>query len=110
MIDVALAFKMVLLVLLLGQDGNRRSTMTLVSAAVVLYMFKTGLLRTIWHTIIHFASRRIGSGVHGLRNGAIGRGGGFLGDVGYFFMSFFLSLFPPWRPIAATPPQELHED
>ncbi|CAM9497224.1 unnamed protein product [Chrysoparadoxa australica] len=111
-----LALKLVLVVMLMGQDGNQRKLATLSSLALLTYLFQTGVLEDfaalVW--------RDIGLLMRGLRGledaapdesehsspgllaGAISDEGGWAMDVIYFFGALLLGLAPGWKPIKAA--------
>ncbi|CAM9708540.1 unnamed protein product [Choristocarpus tenellus] len=85
MIDLKLALKMVLLVMFL-MDGNPIRMTGLVCGALVLYLYKTGIMEA--------ALSPNGAGLWPVL-GIIREDGGMLADGRYLMSAFVLSMFPP---------------
>ncbi|CAK4070622.1 unnamed protein product [Aphanomyces euteiches] len=133
LLDITLALKMTVMVYIIGQDLPPPRSYVLISLAVVIYLYMTGILLKIYDILngnphIDRAPRPDNNNGDGLFNQdndmdaaaqaprgpplvTIATETGLLKDIQSFFVGLVLSLFPSWRPLATTtrgvPPNEM---
>lgn len=122
LLDIKLALKMVLVVLLLGQDGNPVRLLVLSALAFAAFLYQTGILGAVALMLFPHRQRagqpfepgRQADGIsgasseipprqrlRGLHEGGIAPGGGIVMDLNYLFLGFLCSLMPTWQPVPA---------
>lgn len=112
-LDVKLAVRLFMAVLILGQDSSPEKFQVLVASALLIYFYLTGLLTQMFNALRPYVARSTprqqqapnnqptpppAATTHTRGYAPITADGGLGKDIQYFVSGFFLSLLPTWSP------------
>lgn len=118
-VDIKLAVRLILMVVIIGQDSQPEKFRAMVGAALLCYCYMTGLLMRMFNALRPYVTRSTpppqqqqqapnqpnappAAATHTRGYAPIAADGGFGTDVQYFVSGFFLSLLPTWSPTGQT--------